>query len=153
MHVLRNNKGITIIVLVITIIVMLIIAGVTIATGITGTEEAKSNSLVTELNMVSHAVLERYTKASLTKEQYPGTITAETDLNTMKTAIESNGITLKGISTEYYTLTPDDGLKKLGIINTADTYIVNYKTGEVFNLTQKTTKIGALLYISNTSNN
>ena len=67
-----NQKGVTLIVLVITIIVLIIIAGISIGTGISGMKQAKENKLLTELGMVNHAALERYTKVSLTKETYPG---------------------------------------------------------------------------------
>ena len=35
----------------------------------------------------------------------------------------------------------------MDIYNIKDTYIVNYKTGEVYNETQKTTNDGNILYI------
>ena len=50
-----NQKGVTLIVLVITIIVLIIIAGISIGTGISGMKQAKENKLLTELGMVNHA--------------------------------------------------------------------------------------------------
>lgn len=153
MQMLKNNKGVTLIALVVTIIIMLIIAGVTLSTGLIGTDDATANSQVTELNMVAHAILERYTRASITKEEkYPGVKTSAEDLATMESEIGNNGIIKKGNAEDYHTLTPDNGLKDLGITNVVDTYIVNYKTGEAFNLTKIKTKNAQLLYISNTSN-
>lgn len=95
--------------------------------------------------MVQHAVLERYTKAILTHENYPGELlnSNSPELLEMKNA----GIELKGPDTEYYKLTTNKGLKELAITDTDDEYIVNYETGEVFNLTQKKTKSGKLLYV------
>ena len=53
-------------------------------------------------------------------------------------------IDLKG--TEYRKLQKSD-LEELGITGEKDIYIVNYKTGEVINQTQKVTKTGVALYI------
>ena len=41
----------------------------------------------------------------------------------------------------------NEQFKELGITDIKDTYIVNYKTGEVYNETQKTTNDGNILYI------
>ena len=46
----------------------------------------------------------------------------------------------------YYELSSDD-LKQFGIDKAEDTYIVNYKTGEVFNTSEKTTGDGSPLYL------
>ena len=52
---------------------------------------------------------------------------------------------------EYYNLKSfvknNEQFKELGITDIKDTYIVNYKTGEVYNETQKTTNDGNILYI------
>ena len=69
----KNEHAITLIALVITIVIMLILAGITINMGLQGVDEAKDNKLISELGMVNHALLERKTKASLTHEEYPGT--------------------------------------------------------------------------------
>ena len=65
----RNNKGVTLVSLVVTIIVLLIIASISIVGGIQGADTAADNKLLTELDMVQHAVLQRYTKYSLTKDK------------------------------------------------------------------------------------
>ena len=75
--IVSNNKGITLIALVITIVVLLILASIGIGGAITGVDESTDQKLKSEL----------------------------------------------------------------------DTYIVNYKTGEVYNETQKTTNDGNILYI------
>ena len=145
-----KNKGITLIALVITIIVLLIIAGITITGSITGVDEANTNKLLTELDMVQHAVLERYTKYSLTKDEdlLVGTQTSSLP------SIGDNNWQIQSPSKPYeyyYTLVPED-LNMLGITNTEDTYIVNYSTGEVYNNTTKTTVSGDILYKSATTN-
>ena len=140
-----TNKGVTLLALVITIIMVLLIAGVTIGTGTYNLEKAQGGAQFSELNMIQHAVLERYTKATLTHEAYPGILldSDSAELADMK----SLGIELKGKDTEYYKLTPSSGFKELGIRDEEDEYIVNYKTGEVFNFTEKKSKEGEILYV------
>lgn len=156
----RNNKGITLIALVITIVVLLIIASITIVGGIEGADTAAENKLLSELDMVQHAVLQRYIKVQMTKEDVPGQIMNEIDdvnrtVNLINETLEDgNKISLKinEYTTNndkyqyYYELTPDT-LKDLGITNAQDTYIVNYSTGEVINKTTPQTKSGEPLYI------
>ena len=54
-------------------------------------------------------------------------------------------IILKGKIQDYKELNTTD-LENLGISKDNDTYIVNYKTGEVINKTKLTTKSGKILY-------
>lgn len=143
----RENKGITLVALVITVIILLIISGISITGTMRDQKQAEANTQIVELNMIQHAILERYTKAQLTKEELPGTIIEKTEVQTVIDEINSKSggsITLKG--TEYKQLEKTD-LEKLGITGKEDIYIVNYKTGEVINKTQKVTKTGVALYI------
>lgn len=144
---LRKNEGITIITLVITIIVLLIISGISITGTIRGDKEAEEATQISELNMIQHAILERYTKAQLTKETLPGTVIEKAQVQTIIDEINSisgESITLKG--TEYKELSIAD-LEKLGITQEDNIFIVNYKTGEVINKTLKVTNSGKALYI------
>ncbi len=99
--------------------------------------------------MVQHALLERYTKSQLTKEELPGT---NIEIEEVKKIIEEinnqtkSNIELKGKDTEYKELSKQD-LENLGITNEKDTFIVNYKTGEVINKTKKMTKSNKALYV------
>lgn len=144
---IRENKGITLVALVITIIVLIIISGISITGTVKNQKEAQENVQITELTMIQHAVLERYIKAQLTKEQLPGAKIdkqqVETIVNEINTTAGTN-INLKG--TEYFQLNNED-LKKIGITGNEDIYIVNYKTGEVINKTVKVTNSGEALYI------
>ena len=156
---ISNQTGVTLIALVITIIVLIIIAGITIGAGISGIKQTRENRLITELNMLNHAILERYTKASLTGEDYPGVkitevgINLDTVLSEMATQSGLN-ITRKDNNDEnYYYLTNDNGgLNALGITNAEDEYIVNYETGEVINYTTKWTETNQPLYIYSKDN-
>lgn len=148
---IRKEQGITLMVLVITIILLLIISGISITGTLRGHEETEEASEISELNMIQHAILERYTKAQLTKEDLPGTEIDKNDvegiINEINNKINSESgekIELKG---EKYKQLSKTDLEKLGITKEDDTFIVNYKTGEVINETKKTTKSGKALYI------
>lgn len=152
---IRKNNGITIITLVITIIILLIIAGISITGTIKGKEETEQSTQIYELNVIQHAILERYTKAQLTKEELPGTKIEKSEVQSIIDEINtiSNGnINLKGSESEYKRLTALD-LEKLGVTEENDTYIVNYVTGEVINETKKVTELGTPLYIYAKSEN
>lgn len=138
----RENKGVTLIALVITIIILLIIASISIESGITGAEKATENKLFSELKMVQHAILERYTRVMLTKEELPGKKLEQQEINELEQKL--NGESLKG--KEYYKITKNN-LEELGITETIDEYIVNYQTGEVYNNTRHKTISGKVLYI------
>ncbi|OKZ74757.1 MAG: hypothetical protein BHW00_03795 [Clostridium sp. 26_22] len=145
---LRKNKGITMVALVITIIILLILAGISVTGVIRGIDETNESSAISQLEMVQHALLERKTKADLTKETLPGTTTDYTELQNLINEINtksSANITLRGNKEDYKELSTSD-LKELGIEKETNTFIVNYKTGEVINKTQKVTKAGRALY-------
>lgn len=143
---IRKNRGITLITLVITFVLLLIISGISITGTLRGHEETEEASQISELNMIQHAIFERYTKAQLTKETLPGTTMSIAEVQTIIDEINSisgENINLKG--TEYKQLSTTD-LKSLGVKKEEDTFIVNYKTGEVINASKKVTKSGKALY-------
>ena len=144
---IRKNRGITLTTLVITVVLLLIISGISITGTLRGHEKTEETLQISELNMIQHAILERYTKAQLTKETLPGTQIDIIEVQSIIDEIESisgEDITLKG--NEYRKLSKND-LKDLGIKHEEDTFIVNYKTGEVINVSKKVTKSGKALYI------
>lgn len=144
---IRKDKGITLITLIITIVLLLIISGISITGTLRGHEETEEASQISELNIIQHAILEKYTKAQLTKENLPGTTINKTEVETIINEINTKSgenINLKG--TEYMKLNVED-LENLGITKEEDIFIVNYKTGEVINSSKKVTKSGKALYI------
>lgn len=150
---IRKSNGITLISLVITITLLLIISGISITGTITDQKQAEANTQISELNIIQHAILERYTKSQLTKEILPGTMIEKTEAQSVIEDINSiTGESIKLKGTEYMQLDKAD-LEKLGITGEEDTYIVNYKTGEVINKTQRVTKTGVALYIYSKSEN
>ena len=159
---IKNAKGVTLIALTITIIVLLILAGVSITSGLASIKDSKKKRYLSEVNMVQNAVLQRYTKAELTHEDYPGQkITREgiriddviSDINSKK-ASDQGEITKKDTDeSNYYLLTADNGgLDELEISNSESEFIVNYKTGEVINYTYLVTEDGTPLYVYSTKN-
>lgn len=125
---MKNNKGISMITLVVTIVVLIIIAGVTIYYGgIQNIEEATNVDAYTEALNISDAVVSRgfFNRTNSAKYPFEGTpLTSET-------AMEVNG---KLYGEGWYLLTPEDAAK-LGLENIKKEYIINYLTGEVVSIT------------------
>lgn len=155
---MKENKGITLISLVITIIIMLILAAVTInvAGGEKNMKKAKENNKLFELQELQEAVLETYIKYKQTgNESYlVGTICEETELLQYQEQYDGilskdiNGNTGKINYSNYRKLDDQEKLNSLGIQDSEDYYIVNYITGEVFNYTSKTLEDGTVLYVN-----
>ncbi len=146
---LRKDGGITLIALVITIIILTIVSSIAIVGTMGLHKQTKENVLIVELNMIQHAILERKAKAELTGEELPGTninkIEVEKIIGEINNLAQTN-ITLKGKDGDYKKLNQPD-LEKLGVEKENEVYIVNYKTGEVINTTQKVTQKGKALYV------
>ena len=154
---LKNEKGITLIALAVTIVILLILAGITINIGTQSIKDSREDALLSELGMVQNAVLQRKTKADLTEEAYPGDKIDIATVNSVVTEINNQQTTgedielkdnSEGKENNYYLLTTsNNGLNNLGITNSESEYIVNYETGEVINSTVKVTESGKPLYI------
>ena len=156
---LRKEEGITLVALVITIIVLIILAGVIVPGAMRGIDDAQEDKLWSEIDMVQHAILERSTKYKLTKntEILDGNIIDTTTLEDAPTfKISQDSINSMEDASErafksYYKLEAND-LDNLGLNPGADsftnTYIVNYSTGEVYNSTRKKAPSGTVLYIT-----
>lgn len=149
---LMKQKGITIISLVITVIILVIISGIGITMGTNAIKASKDNKLTSELLMVQHAVLEQYTKYQTTKDN-TYLIGNKVELEQMNQIARDFNITLVNIpqnysNKDYYRL-DKASLLEIGIENTDDEYIVNYISGEVINITQKTTSNTALYVRAN----
>ena len=180
----RNENGITFIILVMTVIVLLIIATVSINIVLDGIGNTIDKQDLSILYMVQQAALGNNGKVTLgssgTTQYYGKKIedlkTIEVDklsehqvnefkLNLNSEAYDENG-KIKEYSADedyYYRLETED-LKKLKITKpgdvedaststeiSTDTFIVNYKTGEVYNETKQITGAGSVLYIEGKS--
>lgn len=141
---LKNNQGITLVALTVTIIVLLILASIGISGGRASINMAKDNRVLADLSIIQHAILERYSKAKLTQDESMliGTKIpydeAESIAEQLDHILPNEG--------DYYRLQPAD-LINLGVSNGEHTYIVNYQKGIVFNETVKKTSAGEYLFI------
>lgn len=173
---MKNENGITLSALVITIIVIFILASISINYGVDTLNESKAKTLEASLEMVEQAVAEQYVKATelnllnvkTTSEQpatFVGTIIKANDLPKIagsdsivfQKKEELAGKTNADITyaESYYRLTPTE-LEKLKIESDDDTkytYIVNYSTGEVYNETKQKTSLGKTLYYAGKTGN
>ena len=155
--VINKEKGITLLALVVTIIMLIILASTIVNIGQNEIKESEENARLSELGIVQNAILQRKTKADLTDEDYPGETIIEANINLEKTIEEMNDHRASGEeeiikkdddnSNYYFLSTENGGLKELGITNSENAYIVNYETGEVINYTTKITETGKPLYI------
>lgn len=149
MHIFKGEKGITIISLVITFVLLLIISAVGVNMGISGINSVKDSKLSGELQMVQHAVLEQYTKYKTTKNSVylVGNKITKEEASSIANEI---GVTLANIpdsysNKDYYKL-DKTALEQIGIKDATDEYVVNYISGEVMNITVKKTTNNAPLY-------
>lgn len=169
---MKNENGITLSALVITIIVIFILASISINYGVDTLNESKAKTLEASLEMVEQAVAEQYVKATelnlldvkTTSDQpstFVGTIVKPSELPKINDSLDfqkKDVLTSKTDITyaeSYYRLTPTD-LEKLKIESDDDTkytYIVNYSTGEVYNETKKQTSLGKTLYYAGKTGN
>lgn len=155
--VINKEKGITLLALVVTIIMLIILASTIVNIGQNEIKESEENAKLSELGIVQNAILQRKTKADLTDEDYPGETIIEANINLEKTIEEINNNRASGEeeiikkdddnSNYYFLSTENGGLEELGITNSEDAYIVNYETGEIINYTTKLTETGKPLYI------
>lgn len=120
-----NNKGVTLLSLVITIIVIVILAGIGLNQylNVTQTQAVKAKAL-NEFIEIENAVFQRGHENKLDAVIYP--LVGE-ELNT---DINTRSVNSKTYGTGYYVVTETD-LLQLGVNSTENSYIVNYNTGEV----------------------
>lgn len=148
MQMIKKESGITMLVLVITIIILAIISTILINYSVIGTNESKDKKLLANLEAVQHAVYERAEQYKLTEDE---SLLIGSSTNKPSQSIDWEKGGQYWSSTDrferYYTLN-ESQLKQLGVDNTtANTYIVNYCTGEVYDKTNEKTSTGKILYI------
>ncbi len=170
MQIHEKNGGVTLVVLVITIIVLLILAGITLNFGLSTIYEVTDDRTGTELAMVEQALVQQYTL--LITQNQDDRIATEISENVL---LEDDtdrpeiliGTRIADVSTlnsygfakyivdyintsdmtyeEYYYLLDQSDLEALGVKynseedqeNQERSYIVNYSTGEVFDIVNK----------------
>ena len=140
MRKIKSENGITMMVLVVTIIVLAIIASIVIQYSINGGEYSKEKQLLSDLEIRQHAVYEQYEQYRTTGDESFLVGNKASNPNDSSVTGENNNAywTSNERDKQYYLLTPET-LKQLDINNSKDTYIVNYYTGECYNSTIRTT--------------
>ena len=132
MRIIKNEKGITLVSLLVLLIILALLSVVSISAVVINQKETKIDTFKSELIMVKNAILERKTLADTTRttyEELPGTEISKSEVEQI---VKGKNVTLKGEDGDYKLLNASS-LDELGITNTVDEYIVNYKTGEVIN--------------------
>ena len=147
-----NEKGITLVALTITVIVTLIIASVSITVSLDNAKKSRESIAKSELGMVGNAIVQTNTKYEIAKEDPNNSIgkkIEQSQYDEINAVLQTKSLSLKSNQVgDYILLEPEKGLKQIGINNTEDTYIVSFKTGEVFNYTKKKTNEGTILYVN-----
>lgn len=127
-----NQRGITIISLVITIIMLLILASVTVYTGDNVIKHAKLQTINTNMMLIQVKVKTIAEQAKFNKDtsNYKGTVITDVSSDNKISELINNGVIED--TSKYYLLSKSDldsmGLEKIDI---EDGYIVNYDTEEV----------------------
>lgn len=173
MQMMKNEKGITLVSLVVTVLVLGILAGMAIVSTTKTVKNVKDNNLTTELGLVRQAVTEQYGKAmavgqtkTLPSEVQVSfwvgeKITDFYDINLPEqlSIITNDDVTefynmASNYSCQYqedyyYRLTPEN-LEQLGLKDAESTFVVNYSTAEVYNETEQVNSLSELLYLPKT---
>ena len=162
---IKNEKGITLVALVITIAVLMIIALISIDLGKETIVQVENKKITTELSTVQQAIFQQYTL--LESYGYDGIIPEEVTENVIMREDVNRpelllGVRIVNLETledydftdykkeytstmsfeEFYYIIDEDDLKELGVNKEEDnedifSYIVNYSTGEVFDVVHK----------------
>jgi Tfp pilus assembly protein PilE len=125
----KQNHGITLVSLVITIIVLIIITGIAIFAGTSTIKSTKIAGFMTELELIQEKVNTIYEKRKLNKED----INYYSSLGQNISIIDSSKLAnlLNGVSEEGYYYFSKEDLKKLELDNISQEVIINFETRDV----------------------
>lgn len=130
---MKNQKGITLITLVIIIIVMSIIIGVVTYSGLESIESAKITTFIAELEMIQSKVNVIYEKAKTSDKEKEYYNNLGQDITTISEEILSK--ILGESSKEGFRYFSRVDLEKLDLDNINQDVIINYDTSEVISVT------------------
>ncbi len=139
---IKNNKGLTMIVLIVTIIVMLIIAGITINLGTDTIDETVKSQEKSELLMVQNAIQKIYIRYQETNDisillgtdcSKPSSANGLTETTLSYKRLSSSELQNLGLtkSTPESITNDGHGEKIVNEESITDTFIVNYENGYV----------------------
>ena len=162
---LQEKSGITLIALSVTIVVLTILAGVSIGASKgmkSNINRSKEITAMSDASKIQQAVIEKYIKYHQMKNStfLKGTKITYAEAKSIESTFQEidSSISLKEtqnydeIEIEdgkyYYKLTKSD-LEALGLsnIDSKDEFVVNYSTGEVFNISNPKTALGNAVYL------
>ena len=124
---MKKNNGISLISLVVTIVVVLILAGVSIYYGTReNIDQAYTTDMYTEIMNVSEATQQRFLTNRIDSNRYPY-------VGTPLTADEPKVVNNVSYGEGWYFLTPEQSID-LNLENVENEYIINYLTGEVISI-------------------
>lgn len=124
---MKNNKGISISSLIITIIVIIILAGITVYYSYNkNLNKATFTKIYNEMQEVSNAVVQRSIEHKIDKELYKY---AGKDLS-----VEPQEVAGVQYGEGYYLVKSSEIMGDLGVSNVNRDYIVNYDTGEIISV-------------------
>ncbi len=129
---MKSNKGITLIMLVITVVVLAILAGTAINVGYSSYKNAELTGYVTTMNMIQSRVNVINKKIAEGNTSYDTVGIELTDLDAAtqeKINVAVNGQTIQGF--KYY---GKEQLELLGISNIEEEVIINLETREIYSL-------------------
>lgn len=129
----HNEKGITLISLVITIVVLVIITGIAISSSTDSIKSAKRTAFITELEMIQEKVNTICEKRKLNEEDIAYYDSLGQDIS--KLSVSKLTQILKGESGEGYLYFSKEDLKKLDLDNISQDVIINFNTRDVASVT------------------
>jgi len=135
-NITKDNKGITLISLIVTIVVMLILASVTTYTGINTYKNAQVNKFVTQMQLLQAKVDDLV--ATKTIEELNNmeflSVTTNQEINAVVTAFNQGETTTADIN-KYKVFTEDKVLEILDVEDVETSIIVNFETREIVSST------------------
>ena len=124
----KDNKGITLVALIITIIIMLILTSVTVYTGINTYNSSKVNAFVTKMQLLQTKVDDMKNEKTIDELLQLGTEVNSND--SLNFAFANNEISTNNPS-EYRCFTEEMVLNEFNIENIASDILINFNTREV----------------------
>lgn len=129
---MKSEKGVTMISLIVTVVVMLIVAGVAVKAGTSSVNNTKKTAFITELEIIQEKVNTIYEKRKLNEENIDIYDTAGKDASYVGQTILNR--VLKGKSSTGYRYFSSDDLEQLDLSNISQEVIINFSTRDVVSL-------------------
>ena len=130
---LKSENGVTLTILIITVIVLSILASVTVTVSMSGLDETKKYNFVSELELVQQKMLVIHKEIELGKTAYENIGISYDNLNEtlkedVRKILNQNGIT----DYSKYTYMSKSDLEKIGLKNMEQDVIISYGNSEVY---------------------